>query len=178
MLGFCIFICCGLQARWLPWTSLVALAACAAGAGLFLRPATALETLLRRLYGWGVLWLAIGLLFEPYEGGIKKDHPTLSYYFVTSGLAIFALIFFSVWIDVFRKRRWLWLLIDAGQNPMIAYAGTRNLIAPLFNLTHLEQLLIRWLSTPWLGVLRGGIKTVLLAAAASAFTRLKVLWRT
>ena len=30
----------------------------------------------------------LGLVFESYEGGIKKDHPTLSYYFITSGLAI------------------------------------------------------------------------------------------
>jgi len=173
-----ILICAGLQARWLPWTTFCAAALCAAGACLFRRPADAPARLLRRLYTWGVLWLMVGLVFEAYEGGIKKDRPTMSYYFVTSGLAIFALVFFTVLIEVFRAGRWLWLLIDSGQNPMIAYAGVRNFVAPVFHLTGLEAWLGRVLATPWLGVLRGLIKTLALSAAVSICTRLRVYWRT
>jgi len=178
MLGFELLLLIGLQARWLPWTTFVAATACIVGALLFRSPVTNVERLIKSLYSWGVLWLVIGLLFEPYEGGVKKDHATVSYYLITSGLACFALIFFTILIDVFKQRRTLVLLIGSGQNPMIAYAGVRGLLAPALNLTGLEPWLVRVLSTPWLGLLRGGIKAVLLAAFASLCTRLRVLWRT
>lgn len=177
MLGLCTLACVGLQARWLPWTTLAAFAACALGTRLFIRARAANEVLLRQLYGWGVLWLVIGLLLEPYEGGIRKDHATMSYYFVTSGLATFGLIFFAGVINL-GGRRGLWLLIDSGKNPMIAYAGIRGLLPPVLGLTGLEAALTRWLATPWLGVLRGLIKATLLGLMTSVFTRLKVFWRT
>jgi predicted acyltransferase len=65
----------------------------------------------------------LGLLADPFEGGIKKDVSTMSYYFVTNGLAMFMLIGFSIIIDYLRKAKWVQLLIDNGQNPMLAYAG-------------------------------------------------------
>lgn len=178
-LGLCVFTCAGLQARWLPGTTWIAFAACAAGARLFGQPTTAGEMLLRRLYGWGVLWLAVGLLLEPWQGGIKKDDATLSYYFVTSGLAIFALIFLTIIIDHFRQRRRLWLLIDSGQNPMIAYIGIRNLLPPILGLLAIEHLIAPCLqASAWLGFGWACVKTLLLAAAVSVFTRLRVFWRT
>jgi predicted acyltransferase len=178
MLALCVLTCCGLQARWVAQTTFIAFAACAAGFVLFEGPRTSLEVLLRRLYGWGVLWLVIGLLVEPYEGGIRKDHATLSYYFVTSGLAVFALIFFSVIIDGLGRRGWLRLLIDSGQNPMIAYVGIRNLLPPLLGLLAIEQLVGRLELSPWAGFGWACVKTVLLAAAVSVFTRVRVFWRT
>ena len=36
--------------------------------------------------------LAMGLLIEACEGGIRKDYVTLSYLFVTGGLAFIALL--------------------------------------------------------------------------------------
>ena len=44
----------------------------------------------RSLFGWGFFWLMLGLALEAFEGGIKKDYATFSYFFVTSGLASFA----------------------------------------------------------------------------------------
>ena len=82
----------------------------------------------------------LGLFFEPYEGGIKKDRATMSYYFVTAGCAICLLIGFSILIDVFRRKRWVQLLIENGQNPMIAYAGINNLVIPVLALTTAEQI--------------------------------------
>ena len=176
--GMVVLMLAGLFSRWLPWTVLVAMAACAAGWPLFMRPTSPTGVLLRRLYVWGVCWLIVGLIFEPYEGGIKKDRATMSYYFVTSGLACFTLIAFTVIIDVWRGRRWMRLLIDNGQNPMIAYAGSGAFMAPILNLTGLEGVLVRWLHTPWLGFLRGCIKTFLLALFVSLCTRLRIFWRT
>lgn len=181
MLGVCVLVCAGLQARRLPGTTWLAFAACAAGAALVARPQTALETLFQRVYGWGVLWLVIGLLVEPWEGGIRKDHATISYFFVTSGLASFALLFFAVWLDVFAWRRALWLLVASGQNPMIAYVGIRNLVPPVLGLLAIEQAVGGWLrrlGLAWLGFGWACVKTALVAAAAGLCTRLRVVWRT
>ncbi len=40
------------------------------------------------IFQWGVSWLLLGLVFKPYEGGIKKDHATVSYYFLITGLGV------------------------------------------------------------------------------------------
>jgi hypothetical protein len=120
----------------------------------------------------------LGLVFEPYEGGIKKDHPTLSYYFITSGLAICTYIGFSILIDVFQQKRLARLLIDNGQNPMIAYAGINNFITPILALAGADRLLSEFATTPWRGFWRGVIVTLLMAVTVSFLTRKKVFWRT
>jgi len=176
--ALCVLVCAGLQARWLPGTTFASFALLAAGAGLVAGPRTDLETLLRRLYGWGALWLVLGLLVEPFEGGIRKDHATISYYFVTSGLAVLSLMIFLVLIDRFGRGRWLWLLIASGQNPMVAYVGIRNLVPPVLGLLMIERTVSRWPLTAWLGFGWACLKTGLVAAAASVCTRFKIVWRT
>lgn len=168
----------GLKARWLVGTSLTVVLLCALGWWLMLRPAQAMERLVHRLFNWAIYWLILGLFFEPYEGGIKKDRATMSYYFITSGLAICVLILFILLVDVLSRKRWVQLLIDNGQNPMIAYAGINNLILPLLALSGLDTLLSRLTVSPWLGFVRGAIITLLLALSVSLFTKLKVFWRT
>jgi len=115
---------------------------------------------------------------EPYEGGIKKDKATMSYYFVTTGLALGVLILFTILVDVFKARRSIQLLIDNGQNPMIAYAGINNFIIPVLALTGVGTLVDRMVVTPWLGFLKGLIITLLLALCVSLCTRKKIFWRT
>jgi predicted acyltransferase len=168
----------GLKARWLVGTTLVAFGLCFAGWRLLARPQNRTGQLYQKLFYWAVYWLVLGLFFEPYEGGIKKDHPTLSYYFVTSGLAICVLIGFSILIDVFHKKRWLQLLIDNGQNPMIAYAGINNFITPVLALIGGDKLLTYFATTPWRGFWKGVIITLLMALTVSFLTRRKIFWRT
>ena len=168
----------GLQARWLWPTTALAVILCAVGWLAVAGPATHTEKLVRDLFGWGAYGLLLGLVLEPYEEGIKKDPDTLSYYFVAAGLAIFALIAFMLVIEIWRKRRRVQLLIDAGQNPMIAYAGSENLMLPVFALTHLDRPLDALGQWPWLGVLGAAFSTLLLAYAVRLFTRLRVFWRT
>jgi len=122
--------------------------------------------------------MVLGLFLESYEGGIKKDRATVSYYFVTTGLAHFTLILLSIVIDVFKKQRWLRLFIETGQNPMIAYAGVNNFITPLLALTGLAGVLDHWARRPWRGFWRGVLVTLLMGLAASFLTRKKVFWRT
>ena len=95
----------------------------------------------------------------------------MSYYFVTTGLAHCTLILLSIIIDVFQRRRWLRLFIETGQNPMIAYAGVNNFIAPLLALTGVAGVLGHWARTPWRGFWRGALVTLLMGLAASFLTR-------
>ena len=168
----------GLQARWVWQVTLLSAVICSFGYFLFLKPITETEKLLNNLYRWSVYWLSIGLLFEPFEGGIKKDSPTISYYFLTAGMAIFILIAFTITIDILNKQKWVQLLIDNGQNPMIAYVGFANLLWPILSLTKLETLIIEHTKTPLLGFLKGLIYTLIVAYVVRLFTKLKLFWRT
>ena len=47
-------------------------------------------------------------------------------------------------MDVFRRKRWVQLLVENGQNPMIAYAGINNLVIPLLALTTVDQCSPGW----------------------------------
>jgi hypothetical protein len=102
----------------------------------------------------------------------------MSYYFVTSGLAICVLIGLSIIVDVFKRRRWLQLLIDNGQNPMIACAGINNFITPWLALTGGDWLLTKFAVTPWPGFGKGLIITLLMAITISFLTRRKFFRRT
>lgn len=178
MFFFVPILLIGLKARWLISCTLVTFALCGACYWLMSRPRNEIERLYKKLFCWAIYWLVLGLFFEPYEGGIKKDRATMSYYFVTSGLAICVLIGLSIIIDVFRHRRRLQLLIDNGQNPMIAYAGINNFITPLLALSGGDLLLTKFATTPWLGFGKGLIITLLMAITVSFLTRFKIFWRT
>jgi predicted acyltransferase len=169
----------GLWARWTPWAAPLMFAMCAAGWPLFRKPGNAPERLLHALYKWGVYWLVLGLLFEPYEGGIKKDSATMSYYFVTSGLAIMMLIGFTILIDIWGRRRWLnGLLVANGQNPMIAYVAGAHLITPVMMLTGLSKALDPLIAGAGAGTAYAFAITFVIALVVAWFTRMKVFWRT
>lgn len=179
MLGFILIVLVGLKVRLCLATFL-----CCAGMGItglfFVRnPQSNRERLLNRMYLWGIFWLILGLLFEPYEGGIKKDPSTMSYYFVMSGLATFLLIAFSITIDIFRKRKYLKLLINNGQNPMIAYVSNSNLLIPVLALTGLRPIVNSIYSNqPWLGFVIAVGLTLVIASIVSLFTHNKIFLRT
>jgi len=168
----------GLKARWLMGTALVTFALCLMGWKLLNQPRTKIELLHKELFNWAIYWLVLGLFFEPYEGGIRKDKATVSYYFITSGLAICTFIGLSVLIDVFRQKRAVQLLIDNGQNPMVAYAGINNFITPVLALTGAERLLSQCAYSPWRGFIKALIVTLLMGLTTAFLTRNKILWRT
>jgi hypothetical protein len=178
MAAMVIIALVGLKARWLVGTTITLGAMCVIGWLMVRGAVTTAEKMARGLFGWAIYWLILGLFFEPYEGGIKKDKATMSYYFVTTGLAICMLILFLVVFEFFGKRRWASMLIDNGQNPMIAYAGINNLVIPVLALTKAESLLNAMVNNPWLGFLKGLIITLLVAVFVSVCTRMKIFWRT
>jgi len=178
MLLFVLTNLTGLQARWLVQNLIICLLLSIICWRLVRHAGSRYEQLIRTLSGWGIYLLLTGLTFEPFEGGIKKDHSTVSYYLVTAGLSILLLIAFSVLVDFFKKQKWMRWLIDNGQNPMIAYVGFANFIWPVLALAGLETLFQHLTPTAWSGFLRGVLYTGLLAAMVTFFTRKKIFWKT
>lgn len=178
MILFHLLLLAGLYQRWDFGNVLVSAIVLIMGWLLMKNPGSEMERLLQTLYKWGAYWLILGLFFEPYEGGIKKDWATMSYYFVTTGMAIFILIFFIITIDVFKwNKRLMGLLIDNGQNPMIAYVAMSNVVWPLLALTHLNKPIEAITKAPWPGAIRGAFYTFLMMLLVSFFTRRKIFWR-
>lgn len=178
MLVIVIIQLVGLQSRWVWQTVIVSTVFLGLGCYLFSKPATESEIFLRNLFYWGMYWLILGLIFEPYEGGVKKDHPTMSYYFVTTGLAIIVLIAFTIIIEYFKKQNSVQLLINNGQNPMIAYVGMMNLLIPLLSIFGINRLIENITRNPWLGFLKALLYTWLLAIIVAQFTKRKLFWKT
>lgn len=132
----------------------------------------------RRLFTVGAYLLMLGLFFEAYEGGIRKDHSTYSYYFVTSGLAFMAMLLFSILCDVYRWKKLVLPLEKAGQNPMIAYVAPQLVVMPVLHITGLADYLSLLNQNAWLGFARGVIVTTLSVLIAIGFTQIRWFWRT
>ncbi len=166
----------GLQGRWVAETFIINVIL---GLILFMffKKANPFDLLIRNIYLVAFFLLVFGFLLEPFEGGIKKDPSTLSYYAITTSLSLYILIFFILVIDYFNKKEFVKVLISNGQNPMIAYVGIANLIWPITHLTGLQTLIENITSTPWLGFLRGLLFTFLLALMVHWFTKRKLIWR-
>ena len=180
MFAFLAVCLVGLFSRMVGSTVVACAAMCLLGWWFFRDPPDATSRLLRQLYGWGVYWLILGLFFEPYEGGIKKDSATMSYYFVTAGLALFLLIAFTIIIDIRGRRLGVNLLVANGQNPMIAYVGGGEFLAPLLALTTLGPRIQTFIehNNAVLGTIWAFVFTLAVACIVAAFTRYKVFWRT
>ena len=171
-----IAVVLGLQERWgIAW-----LLGCA-GLGivcwlLLLRPEGTIERLMADWYRWGAIWLGTGLLLDPYEMGIKKDPPTLSYYFVCSGLAILLLIACTIAIHQLGGVRLCSLAIANGQNPMIAYVALANLTVPILALLGIDS----WVKAMpvWIQVGYGVATVWLTAEIVRWLTRRKAIWKT
>jgi predicted acyltransferase len=167
-----------LKGRFVIAATIGAMVICAGGWALLRQPKTETEKIIRALFGWGIFWLMLGLAFEPYEGGIKKDRATMSYYFVTSGLAFFTLISLMIAIDIARIRRGFGLMIATGQNPLVAYAGVQSFLPPILAVTGLGTWIQSFTMTPWLGAARGAFYTWILAWVGAWCTKRGIFLRT
>ncbi|MFM8711720.1 MAG: DUF5009 domain-containing protein, partial [Sphingomonadales bacterium] len=103
--------------------------------------------------GWILLF--IGLLLEPYEGGIKKDPSTFSYYLVCSGFAFLLLPLFRFLSAQVMGSYLLAPLIDIGKNPMLAYVAGSLLVLPVLSLTGIKVYWDELIHSPWQGLLKG-----------------------
>lgn len=124
----------------------------------------------------GFVLLLVGILFDPIDGGITKDHCNLAYLLTTSGMAALLTCFLLMLETRFNvKGRFI---AGVGQNPMIAYTITTFIIGPVLNLTGILPAIGNLAAgSPFWGITQGIFITLLMMGGTYAFTRLKLFWR-
>jgi predicted acyltransferase len=126
----------------------------------------------------GSYLLILGLFLEAYEGGIKKDVSTYSYYFVTSGLAFFCLILFNMISDTRIWKSPIHFLALTGKNAMVAYVAGNLLLLPVLNITGVKPYWEMLKQNVWMGTLKGLIFTGIVALITIFFVKRNWLWKT
>ena len=119
----------------------------------------------------GAYLLLLGLFFEAWEGGIKKDHSTYSYYFVTSGLAFFMLMGFNGLAATKAGAAINNYLSLNGRNPMVAYIAGGLLVTPLLQVTGAITIFESMDGNAWLGFLKGVLFTGIVSLTTILFTK-------
>jgi predicted acyltransferase len=135
-------------------------------------------SLLKKFAEIGTYLLLLGLCLEAYEGGIKKDVSTYSYYFVSSGLAFFCLILFTVLDNLIYSKTVVRYLSLNGQNPMLAYVVGSLVVLPLLSITQLQQYWNSMNQNIFIGTLKGILFTAVVSFVTIFFVRRKWFWKT
>jgi len=136
------------------------------------------NSFLKRLFLAGTYLLFLGLFFEAFEGGIKKDVSTYSYYFVTSGLAFFMLIGLHGIQQFKGVASVTGYLSSNGRNPMVAYVAGNLLLLPLLHLTGGISVLNSMNGNATMGLMRGIIFTGIVSLITLFFVKRKWYWKT
>ncbi|MCX7920239.1 MAG: DUF5009 domain-containing protein, partial [bacterium] len=167
-----------LYTRWVLTGLLFTASCCLLVYCLFKKTETGVGTFLKTILNWGIFFLIIGYIIEPYEGGIKKDPATPAYYFVSSGMAIALLIAFFMIIDVYRKGWTVGFLRVVGSNPLLAYIMGGGFVYPLLHITHLINPIDAVVANNVvLGTIWAFLLTFLVCLSVYLFTRAKVFVR-
>lgn len=129
----------------------------------------------------GYLLLVLGVMFDPIDGGITKDHCNLSYMLSTSGMACL-LLGFLLWLEAIlagKGQKFMPHFALLGQNPMIAYTSPGFIINPLYYLCGLGAIVdAASTGNPFMGIVRGLIVTLMMMAFTCIFSKKKIYWRT
>ena len=134
------------------------------------------RNILASLGYFGFAFMLIGIIFDPIDGGITKDHCNLAYMLTTTGMTaltgVFVLALELKW-DIKGRG-----LSGCGQNPMLAYGVTNFFTGPILAMLGIGA----WLDTislgsPFWGVVRGLVYTLLMVAVTCFFTKKKLFWR-
>ncbi len=168
----------GLFARWLLPTVVLEIGLVSVLWWVYRRPGSEMERTVRQVVMLGSYLILLGLCLEAFEGGIKKDHSTLSYYTLTAGLATHVLVGMWILFEIFEVRTGFRMLIEGGQNPLVAYAAINNFTRPLLALTGLGPLLSSFFPDPWTGALVGVAVTWFTVWTAAWCTRLGIFLKT
>lgn len=173
-LGWTLTLLVGLQGRWVGQTVLLSLVWAVLAFWLVRKPHNASDRLLQHFLHWGSYWIGLGLAWEPFQGGIKKDPATFSYLFVTTGISILLLATLTV---VVQRGRKLQLFVETGRNPLVGYSAYLNFILPILTLTGVRNLINAVTASPLRGTIRAVLLTLLVAWLVRGFNRLGWFWK-
>jgi predicted acyltransferase len=126
----------------------------------------------------GFYLLLLGLFFEAYEGGIKKDSSTYSYYFVTSGLAFLSLVVFDNLTSFSFIKSIIHFFATNGKNPMVAYVAGSLVLLPILSLTNTKTLYDAMNTNVFIGFLKGVLFTGFVSLITIFFVKQKWFWKT
>ncbi|WP_276482074.1 DUF5009 domain-containing protein [Paraflavitalea pollutisoli] len=136
------------------------------------------QPLLGHFFQAGTGLLVLGLFLEAWEGGIKKDPSTFSYYLVTGGLAFFMLIALYGFQYTRAGTRIVYYLGLNGRNPMVAYVTGNLLLLPLLKWTGAMSIYLTMQQQVLTGFMSGVIFTGLVSLITVWFTRRGWYWKT
>ena len=134
------------------------------------------RNIVSRLGYFGFAFMLVGIIFDPIDGGITKDYCNLAYLLTTTGMTAltgaFVLVLELKW-DIKGRG-----LSGCGQNPMLAYGVTNFFTGPILAMLGIGA----WLDTislgsPFWGIIRGLVYTLLMVAVTCFFTKKKLFWR-
>lgn len=124
----------------------------------------------------GFLFLTIGVVMDPVDGGIAKDPCNLSFMFTTCGIAMMVVAFLLFFELVVGRK--CGFLAKVGQNPMIAYTLSGYVVSPLLYLSGIlgpfDQMTV---GSQFWGLMRGVLITGLTLLVTYGFSRFRVYWR-
>lgn len=139
---------------------------------------TSKDFLLKKLTNTGTYFLLLGLVFEAYEGGIKKDVSTYSYYFVTVGLAFLLLTAFNI-LDRSKICSFITKYLSLnGKNPMVAYVAGNLVVLPILSLTTTKTYWDAMNQNFLMGCLKGILFTSIVSVITIFFVKKKWFWKT
>ena len=134
----------------------------------------------RNIVSWlgyfGFAFMLVGIIFDPIDGGITKDYCNLSYMITTTGMtALTGAFVLALELKWQIKGRGL---SGCGQNPMLAYGVTTFVTGPILAMIGIGP----WIDaisagSPFWGVVRGLVYTLLMVAITRFFTKKKLFWR-
>ncbi len=125
----------------------------------------------------GAFSLLLGISFEAFEGGIKKDFSTYSYYFVTVGLAFFSLIVLAALQTLPLGKNVHRFFVLTGQNPMMAYVSGSLFLMPILQLIGINTYWDSMNGNALLGFLKGFSFTMIVCLISIPFTKKGMIWK-
>ena len=145
-------------------------------AGVFVALTWKRRNIVSSLGFFGFAFMLVGILFDPIDGGITKDYCNLSYMLTTTGMtALTGAFVLALELKWNIKGRGL---SGCGQNPMLAYTVTNFFTGPILAMAGIGAALDAIsLGSPFWGVVRGLVYTLLMVAVTCFFTRRKLFWR-
>lgn len=121
----------------------------------------------------------LGVVAEPYGGGIKKVPCTIQYCFATAGMAMLMLVV-SDWVCRKFPASFLTGVMErAGKNPLMCYIAFNCLVLPLMNIT--GAVYLYRLAYPQgmhlVGFVRSVVMVLFTMWIVGLFTKRKIFWK-